>query len=675
MTAFADDGVVRLLTGKIQLCKAASQEATAGTKISQRREYSVSKGAAAAAEGVGTEEVLAKPLPSVAEDTHRSSICTVINNVDESEVDGEGPKSSSAKLLELQKNSHQALPCCCSYGRDAGANRAQRRSPFLLSRAAIPMFAIDSTTKQRAGSKQVEHGRGDHKGVEEDVDGCARAAEREDGWGGEGKDVGGLEYQKMPEIVRTGSTRGVDERGHVFADAPARANEDKDRNIYRDDDEVATHAFNESSSGDVSSPCNEPSILGGDPAIPPPLREEHSPLSSTGGGLYRHLVSGNDSPATIAVMSTSTATEGTPDVSTPISSPTSHPYPLGEVRNENLTQGDTFTIAARRDAALSSFAGVLVERQSAAAEEKADLKVAAFVAAPGLPIPSFEQKLECGAALDQGYEEASNPLVAHEDHSEPGFDGGHDRPEDEDAGISTTASLCNEKFIGADGSDFSTDIDGFSVKKQATEMNPGQTEGIFVGKKGGLVAPTALRAATVSAVARESGWEQERPKTVAEIGRQSGKPFAVLAEGTGPHYSSLLALGRLELSPNTFTTEDEDTEDYEFTFDDEELVTGRKIVRFADESLWSVHEVRASFDQHELGELFYTTNELDRMQEEAELEEALERSKSRDLQEEDNSDDGVQKRAHGVGAKLEGLQNVIFESLTFDDIEDSDCNF
>ncbi|CAM9842857.1 unnamed protein product, partial [Ectocarpus fasciculatus] len=90
------------------------------------------------------------------------------------------------------------------------------------------------------------------------------------------------------------------------------------------------------------------------------------------------------------------------------------------------------------------------------------------------------------------------------------------------------------------------------------------------------------------------------------------------------------------------TIEDDDDQDYNFVFDEEEPGEScRKSVRFSNECLWSVHEVRASFEQHELAGLFYTTAELDVMLEEAEMEEALDRSRASALSKKDCDDDGV----------------------------------
>lgn len=687
MEAFADDGVVRVLTEKMQLCKAASQRTTTWMKTSERRACLASKGPAAAAGDVETEKKIPTPPPSV-EDSHRYSIRTARNNVDESGLGGEGPKSSSAKLLEQQKIAHQALSCCFSCGRDAGVNRAQQKPPILLSRAAIPMFTIDSSAK-RTVSKPAELGRGDHM----DVDGCARTAELEDGQGGRGKDVGGIECQRISEPIRADSNRRSVRGINVFADAPTRANDGEGRNNrgdapplvlvcsnHQDDDGLETRTFDKSNSN-VDSPCNESSTLGDDPTVPSSFNEELPPFFSSRDH-HRQIVSGNDPPATNSVESTGTTTKGTPTVSYTSSGPTTPPSPVGAVKNRSLKRGDIST-AATRNSAFSSRAGVLGGSQPAGVEESVGFKVAGSVAAPGLRLPtpmsSFEIQLECGAALDQGCEQASKPVVAQKDNSSAScFDEGHDQPEGENADMSTTtAKLYEEKCIGIGESDVSTDIDDFTAIKEVMELEPRRTEAIFLGKsgEGGDEAATVLREAKVVTVTRESGSEQERAETVAEVGGISGKPVAVPAEGAGPYSPSLPALREQKTSPSSINTEDENTEEYEFTFDDEELVAGPKMVRFTDESLWSVHEVRASFEQHELGELFYTTHELDCMLEEAELEEALERSKPRDLQEEDYSDDAVRKKGLGVGAVLEGVEHVSVESLSIGDSEESDYNF
>lgn len=688
MTAFADDGVVRLLTEKMQLCKATTTRKTIG----ERRACSISeRKAAAATEEVKIEELLMMPLPSMPKDPHRSSISTVRTSMNETGVGGEGPERSSAKLLEHQKNVHQALPCGCSCGRVAGATRAPQRSSTLrLSRAVLPMFTIDSTEK-RAVSEPAEHGRGDCK----DADGCARTADCDDGWGEWNKDVGDLGHQKMNEPIRADSSRrGIGRAENVLAGASARANDEEYRHNLGDappapppgqvckngegDNGLGTCAFDKNSSV-VDSPCNKSSTLVKYSCAPSTLNEEASPPAIfPSRGHHRQLASGNDPPATTAVDSTSTTTEVTTAVSMTISDPTIPLPPVGVVKKLSHARGGVFT-AATTPASFSSLAGVLGENQSVALEESADFKVAPPVDGPGLPMQSFELRLECRAALDQGYEQASNSLVARKDNSrESGFDGVHDRLEGANADISTTASLSEEKLIGTEGSDFSTDIDGFSMKKELTELETAQTEAIVVGKSGvgGIGAEIDLPESTTSAVVEENGWEREQSNTGPMIEGTSGKPIiAVPTEGAKPYSRSLPAPGEQKSPPNTITTQDEDTEDYEFTFDDEELVAGQKIVRFTDESLWSVHEVRASFEQHELGELFYTTHELDRMLEEAELEEALERSKCSHIQKENMSDDGVKKKGLDVGAVLEGLENASVESLSFDDSDDSDYNF
>lgn len=685
MTAFADDGVVRLLTEKMQLCKATSQRAATRKKNSERRACWVSNGADAVAAEAKTEKLLAIPPPSAPKYTHRSPIGTMRNSTtDKTGVGGEEPESSSVKLMEQQKNVLQALPCRCSCGRVADANSARPRSSAFLSRAVIPMFTIDST-KKYAVSETLEHGRGNHK----DADGCARTAERDDGWGERDKDVGGFEHQEKHKPIRADSSRGIGGAENVFAGAPARANYEEYRHNLGDapptgvacknregDDGLGTRAFDKNNS-DVDSPCNKTSIMSEDPYVPSPLNEERPPTFFSSRGHHRQLVSGNNPPATTtAVNSTCTTPEAITAVSMITSDPTTPLSPVGVVKNQSLTRGGAST-AATTSLSFSSLEGMLGESQSVALEESADLRVTPSVAGPALPTQSFELQLECGGALDKSYEQSSNVLVAPKcNSSESVLDGVYDKPEGANADISTTASFCEEKIIATDGSDFSTDIDGFLVKKEVKELKTARTEAIIVGKsgEGGVGAAIEIPEATNVAVVEENGWERERLKTVADMGGTSGKPIALPAEGAGA-YSRSLHAGEQKSPPNTITTQDEDTEDYEFTFDNEELVAGQKIVRFTDESLWGVHEVRASFEQHELGELFYTTHELDRMLEEAELEEALELSKPSSLQEENMSDDGVKRKGLDVGAVLEGLENISVESLPFDDSEDSDYNF
>lgn len=105
-----------------------------------------------------------------------------------------------------------------------------------------------------------------------------------------------------------------------------------------------------------------------------------------------------------------------------------------------------------------------------------------------------------------------------------------------------------------------------------------------------------------------------------------------------------------------------------------------KCVRFSDESLWSVHEVRASFERHELADLFYTVDELDRMSEEAEREEREEQSEYSPLRQDGvEVDDGWVHLGGdtpaGVGVDVsDSIEDISIESPSLDG-DDSDDRF
>lgn len=108
----------------------------------------------------------------------------------------------------------------------------------------------------------------------------------------------------------------------------------------------------------------------------------------------------------------------------------------------------------------------------------------------------------------------------------------------------------------------------------------------------------------------------------------------------------------------------------EYASDDFE---GQKHVRFTDETQWIVHEVRASFERHELSELFYTTTELDCMLAEAEQEETLRAGTFQD-------GEGPAERRRPFETKnlldvdietQREVEDVLFDSYSFDG-DDSD---
>ena len=105
-----------------------------------------------------------------------------------------------------------------------------------------------------------------------------------------------------------------------------------------------------------------------------------------------------------------------------------------------------------------------------------------------------------------------------------------------------------------------------------------------------------------------------------------------------------------------------------------------KCVRFSDESLWSVHEVRASFERHQLADLFYTVDELDRMFEEAEREEREEQSGCSLLREDGVEADGGWVHLGGdipaeIGVNVsDSMEDISIESHSLDG-DNSDDRF
>ena len=103
-------------------------------------------------------------------------------------------------------------------------------------------------------------------------------------------------------------------------------------------------------------------------------------------------------------------------------------------------------------------------------------------------------------------------------------------------------------------------------------------------------------------------------------------------------------------------------------------------MRFSDESLWSVHEVRASFERHQLADLFYTVDELDRMFEEAEREEREEQSGCSLLREDGVEADGGWVHLGGdipaeIGVNVsDSMEDISIESHSLDG-DNSDDRF
>ncbi|CAN0259194.1 unnamed protein product, partial [Ectocarpus sp. 8 AP-2014] len=210
-----------------------------------------------------------------------------------------------------------------------------------------------------------------------------------------------------------------------------------------------------------------------------------------------------------------------------------------------------------------------------------------------------------------------------------------DQEEDGDVDMSPTESSCSDRhfFVGAERSDVSTDVDRLAAERESMEAGPDDANASVPKILPKDVALGGLRDSD-KGHERTDGYSATRGEpSIACVAEEAMAAPAGRTESKSP---DLQTAEKRESSPDTPTIEDEDDQDYNFVFDDEEPGdSGRKNVRFSDEALWRVHEVRASFEQHELAELFYTTAELDVMLEEAEMEEALDRSKASALQEKD----------------------------------------
>ena len=355
-------------------------------------------------------------------------------------------------------------------------------------------------------------------------------------------------------------------------------------------------------------------------------------------------------------------TTGTPGATFEEAGEIEPPSPLGVERKQSLARAEASS------AATSSPSGVLVDNHRASADE-GEL---------GSLLSTFERQLERGAELVRRFEEAAKPSLALDDDEVKAEGGGHGKLEDGNTDLSTmtpSSTSSEEKHFTEDCS-FATNTAGLAV---ATEQS----------------APDPLRiAATPGKAGTESDREPERTEknsnTRAEVLYLDGVPEQPSTDEGKCTNPSPSPLEDQTPSPDTDITLDEDNEDYEFTFDDEEVaVGGQKSVQFTDESRWSTHEVRACFEKHELGELFYTTAELDSMLEEAESEEALERSGALLLQESEllgNAEaagvgtgsslsvGGSQAPKRGAGNRVEEVVSFEKVSVDFDD-EDSDYDF
>lgn len=592
--AFADEGVVKLLTRKMQLCKEAEGAIlnSKGKEAAARRRGGA---AGAAAEGARKEP------PGGLGQEKRSNDVEIVR--------GKKVKPSSARPLE-EKNA-QGFPRGHECGPSARADSVQRRlrargrddePRILLSQVAMPMFAINPSAKPET-TVAVRTGLG-----EDTPTFCI------DGWDDGCLDRQGRQVTKA--TARANEASGVDAEGGLKI---------VDATVEKDG---GTHGL------DQDQECS-PLLGAGRDDCPSP---SYSDLGSNNrpGGLAQKKKPNEDHPHR----------GGSGD---------DPPNVVGGANNAiREAEGREPSAAPAGNAPFPSPSGVLLESQFDAVEEDHEL---------GLILSSFERKLERGAALVRDCGEPSDVGEAEEEN---------DHPESGCAEVVSSSSLCSEesRFSGR--------------SNNGSDDTAGQGEATHAANPevaGGVQAKIGSPKIFASDADRE---REESTRNKKNEGALSPGPNAdALGErGDSANRSLVLAAGERKLSPETATTEDEDNEDYDFTFDDDDLVPGHKTVQFTDESRWSVHEVRESFQQHELGELFYSTAELDVMQEEAELEEALERSKAIASQKEEALEKGggslllslggnsAQKREASGG----DVETASSESLFFD-CEGSEYSF
>eukprot|EP00903_Cladosiphon_okamuranus_P008450 g8119.t1 len=298
----------------------------------------------------------------------------------------------------------------------------------------------------------------------------------------------------------------------------------------------------------------------------------------------------------------------------------------------------------------------------------------------GSLLSTFERQVERGAELVRRFEEAAKPrLPLDDDVDDVEADrGDHGKPVNGNTDLSTMtpSSTSSEEKHFPESCNMATNVVGITVATERPVPEP-----VRIGASPRVT--NMGRDREPERTAKPSSDEE----ALLYLGGVPEQPSTGRGGGTN---RSLSALGEQPSSPDTNTTLDVDNEEYEFTFDDEEMAVGavQKSVQFTDESRWSTHEVRACFEQHELGELFYTTAELDSMLEEAESEEALERSSARLSQGGEIFGDAAAAAGGGSGsllliggnqeskreAKSGAEQEVSFEKVLFDD-EDSDYDF
>lgn len=460
------------------------------------------------------------------------------------------------------------------------------------------------------------------RGKREDVGGRARITVCKDA------EDGCLGHQKTLEIIRD-SASGDDAKGKdIVPDAGTKANDETGGEtkelspLHAERDDRPS--FSCTGVGDE-----------GTTAIVSLSHEEGPQRSSTRG--YHRTIDSWSTPATTMAELTGATPGGT--------GTTNPPSSAGVKSNQSL---DASTAATR------SPLDMFVESHDSSVEGEL-----------GSLLTTFERQVEHGAEVVRRIEEAAKLNSALHDNAK--FNGGYGKAESPNTNTSTmtSPSTSSEDNLFADifnHTAASRDVTGTAEETEQLAPEP-ETIGATPGEA-------------------DTGRDREPERTESNL---SGTDEQAGTDRGDSGNGSLPAAGEQTPSPDTNTTVDADNEDYEFTFDDEEMVVGQKSVQFTDESLWSTHEVRACFEQHELGELFYTTAELDAMLEEAESDEALERSDA--VPREKLLDDTAVAVGGGSGSLLSfggsqapkrgsnsAEQGILFETFSFDD-EDSDYYF
>lgn len=604
--AFADEGVVRLLTKKMKMCEAAaSQGASTRSARSRKKVRSATAGTA-----------LKAPSPLAVKNTSRSSAAGNSGKNRFHHSSSAMPDEENAPVLPLDA--------------DAGANGAQQRSLVCrCDESSMPTLTANSKVKSA-----VPVSLGLEKGKRDDVNACARMAVLEDAGGG------CPEQRKMLAMIRDRAI-GHDAKGSFAVRDKEAGSEIKSASPLQ----VVGKGRPSSSCIDIGDGLGAQDFLckqsntsdeGGPTAAVTSLPNEDCPqLFSTRG---RHREMGSWVPATCSEIGGAKAT--TPPSSVGI-------------------EGDQSPAGAEAStAATPSPMGALVESNTSV--EEGEL---------GSLLSTFERQVKRGADWVRRFEKSENPSLALDDDVK--VEGGGGRAESGNKNTSTTASssISSEEKQSAEIPNIATGIAGVVVEtEESMQEPPGEVD---MGSARGPER-TETTSNTEEALLCLSGVAEQ---TSTDRGESINRSLSTLREQNS-------------LADTNTTTVDEDSEDYEFTFDDEEeMDVGQKRVQFTDESRWSTHEVRACFEQHELGELFYTTAELESMLEEAESEEALERSKALVSQGKEPLDDtaaagGSSDRLLSFGGNQEPKrsickgprENMLFDTISFDG-EDSDYDF